>query len=73
MLPLLLALVAVPTPDGVAKRAVATSPATASVRIVRAAELRIDRMAAGDESLLRKTQLRERDGSVHAASLIEFY
>lgn len=48
-------------------------PARATVRILRAAEIRIDRLAATEESILRRTSVRESDGSVRTASLVEFY
>lgn len=51
----------------------AAIPAMAMVRIVRAAELRRDRLEATEESLLRKTQVRESDGSSTTASLVEYF
>ena len=50
----------------------AAIPATATVRIARAAELRGDRLEATEESLLRKTPVRESDGSSTTASLVEY-
>ena len=51
----------------------AVSPATATVRIVRAAEIRVDRLEATEESVKRTSIIREPDGSTRTATLIEFY
>jgi hypothetical protein len=51
----------------------AEEPATAIVRIVRAAEIRQDRFEAVEGSVKRITTVRESDGTVRSASLIEFY
>jgi hypothetical protein len=45
--------------------------ARAVVRIVRPVKLRFD--VAPDEGVLRASRVRERDGSLSAARLIEFY
>ncbi len=52
---------------------VAGEPARAFVRILRAVEIRGDRLQATDESILRQTSVRESDGTVRSASLVEFY
>jgi hypothetical protein len=70
---LLLASVSAQLPAQVPTRMAAAAPATVTVRVVRAAEVRAGRLAATEESLLRKTTIVERDGSERAASLIEFY
>ena len=51
----------------------AVMPATATARIVRAVEFRPSSLAATEESLLRTAQVRERDGSLRTATLVEFY
>jgi hypothetical protein len=51
----------------------AEAPATATVRIVRAAEIRRDRLEATEESVKRTAIVRESDGTVRTATLIEFY
>ena len=51
----------------------AEAPATAVVRIVRAAEIRLDRFEAPEGSVKRVIKLRAPDGTVRTASLIEFY
>jgi hypothetical protein len=51
----------------------AQRPATAVVRILRAAEIRRDRLDATEESVKRRSILREPDGSFRTATLIEFY
>ena len=71
MFPLFLAAVAV---DATPRTSVTIYPdrqARAVVRIVRPAKLRFD--AAPEESIIRATQVRDRDGSVSSARLIEFY
>ena len=71
MVSLLLAAAAANLP---AKPHVAASiPATATVRIARAAELRSDRLETTEESQLRRTQVRESDGSSTTASLVEYF
>ena len=56
-----------------AKAVPAVSPATATVLIVRAAEIRVDRLEATEESVKRTSIIREPDGSTRTATLIEFY
>jgi hypothetical protein len=51
----------------------ALTPATATVRIVRAAEIRTDHLEATDESVKRTSVVREPDGTLRTATLIEFY
>jgi len=48
-------------------------PAAAIVRIVRAAEIRRDHLEATEESVKRETKIRESDGSLRPATLIEYY
>ena len=74
MLPLL--LLAAATADAPAERSPrvsAAQPAEAVVRIVRGAQIRLGEAERFEESLVREARVRERDGSVHIASLIEFY
>ena len=47
--------------------------AQASVTIVRGAEIRMQSPARFDASIVRNSTVRERDGAVRTASLIEFY
>jgi len=49
------------------------APAMATVRIVRAAEIRRDKLKATEESVKRETKIRESDGSLRSATLIEYY
>jgi hypothetical protein len=72
MLSMLLALSAA-SPTGSSTAATARTPASASVRIVRGAEIRFTSATRVAESIRRKSAIRERDGSVRSASLIEFY
>ena len=51
----------------------AAEPARALVRIIRGAEIRFGEAMRLEEGVRRDTIVRERDGSVRAASLIEFY
>jgi hypothetical protein len=62
---------AAPTEDG--SRTTAAEPARAFVRIIRGAEIRFGEAMRFEESVRRETIVRERDGSVRSASLIEFY
>jgi len=52
---------------------VAAQPAQATVRIVRGAEIRFSETTGFDESIVRVALVRERDGSIRSASLVEFY
>ena len=54
-------------------RTSAAEPARAFVRIIRGAEIRFGQAMRFEESVRRETILREGDGSVRSASLIEFY
>ena len=54
-------------------RTSAAEPARAFVRIIRGAEIRFGQAMRFEESVRRETIVRERDGSVRSASLIEFY
>ena len=54
-------------------RRTAVEPARAFVRIIRGAEIRFDSAMRFEESVRRETIVRERDGSLRSASLIEFY
>ena len=45
----------------------------AMVRIVRGTEIRFQEQKRFDASLSRETDVRERDGTLRHASLIEFY
>ena len=47
--------------------------AQASVRILRGAEIRLQSPVRFDASVVRSSIVRERDGAVRTASLIEFY
>lgn len=72
MLPFLLAAASTQSiSDGL--RPSAGTPATAIVRIVRAAEIRRDRLEATEDSVKRNTKVRERDGTLRPATLIEYY
>ena len=48
-------------------------PAIATVRIVRAVEIRGERLEATEESVKRTTVVRDTDGTLRPATLIEFY
>ena len=56
-----------------ARHVAAEMPARASVRILRAAVIRADRLEATEGSVKRETRVREPDGTLRSASLIEFY
>jgi hypothetical protein len=73
MLPLLLLAVAAEAPTAVAPRATASQPVQAMVRIVRGVEIRFHKAERFDERVAREAIVRERDGSLRTASLIEFY
>ena len=51
----------------------AGQPAQAVVRIVRGASIRFSAAERFEESVTREAIVREHDGSVRTASLIEFY
>lgn len=73
MLPLFLAAIAVNAYAEPAKHVAAAQPARATVRIVRGAEIRFSEATGFDESIMRTALVRERDGSIQSASLVEFY
>ena len=73
MLPLFLAAALAQAPAETATRASATQPALAMVRIVRGTEIRFQEQKRFDATLSRETNLRERDGTLRRASLVEFY
>lgn len=54
-------------------RTVSAQPVRAAVRIIRGAEIRLGQEAHFEERVKRKAEVRERDGSIRSASLIEFY
>ena len=73
MLTLILAAAVATAPAESAPRTAATASATATVRIVRGAEIRFASLPKSEESIQRRALVRERDGSLQSASLIEFY
>ena len=73
MLTLILAVAVASAPADGAPRTAATASATATVRIVRGAEIRFALLHKFEESIQRKGLVRERDGSLQPAALIEFY
>jgi hypothetical protein len=73
MLPLFLAAALAQAPADTPTRASATQPALAMVRIVRGTEIRFQEQKRFDATLSRETNLRERDGTLRRASLVEFY
>ena len=73
MFPLFLAAIAANAPAEPAMHVVAPQPAQTTVRIVRGAEIRFNEMTGVDESIVRTALVRERDGSIRSASLVEFY
>ena len=73
MLPLLLIAVAADAPAAPSPRVSAEQPAQAVVRIVRGAAIRFGEAPRFEASVAREATVRERDGSVRTASLIEFY
>ena len=70
MLPLMLAALSA---NISAEPVAAASPARATVTIVRGAEIRFSQAKPVDESMIRTATVREPDGSIRRASLIEFY
>ena len=74
MLPFFLLAVAAEAPPAPTPRVSAVhQPVQAVVRIVRGAAIRFSEVEQFEESLVREARVRERDGSVRTASLIEFY
>ena len=73
MLSLLLAAGLANLPNELPSPVAAATPASATVRIVRAAEIRVGNLAATEGSLLRITEVHEGDGVLRRASLVEYY
>ena len=73
MLPLFLAVALAGVPAETGTRVSAAQPALAVVRIVRGTEVRFQEQRSFDASLSRETNVRERDGTLRPASLVEFY
>ena len=73
MLPLFLAAALAGVPAETGTRVSAAQPALAVVRIVRGTEIRFQKQRIFDASLSRETNVRERDGTLRPASLVEFY
>ena len=73
MLTLIFAAAVAAVPPQGASPTAATTAAQATVRIVRGVEIRFASHPKFDESIQRKGMIRERDGSLQSASLIEFY
>ncbi|NUT01453.1 MAG: hypothetical protein HOP96_10795 [Sphingomonas sp.] len=73
MMLLVLAAALASPPAEMRARVSAATPATASVRIVRGAEIRLQSPARFDASVVRVATVRESDGAIRTASLIEFY
>jgi len=69
---ILAAAVATSTPQS-GPRTAGTASAQATVRIVRGVQIRFASFQRSEESIHRKGLVRERDGSLQSASLIEFY
>ena len=72
LLAFLAAASAQPVPE-MPRQVAAETPARASVRILHAVVIRADRLEATEGSVKRKTNVREPDGTLRSASLIEFY
>ena len=73
MLPLFLAAALAGVPAETGTRVSAAQSAVAVVRIVRGTEIRFQKQRIFDASLSRETNVRERDGTLRPASLVEFY
>ena len=73
MLSLLLAAALAQAPAAPASRVSAAQPALAMVRIVRGTEIRFQDSKSLDASVVRQANVRERDGTLQRASLVEFY
>ena len=73
MLSLLVLATVAATPAEERPRTAAAEPARAVVRIIRGAEIRFGEETRLEESVRREAVVRERDGTVRPASLIEFY
>jgi hypothetical protein len=73
MLPLFLAAALAEAPAETTARVSGAQPALAIVRIVRGTEIRFRERESLEASFSRETNLRERDGTLRPASLVEFY
>jgi hypothetical protein len=73
MLSLLLAAALAQAPAAPVSRVSAAQPAMAMVRIVRGTEIRFQDSKSLDASVVRQANVRERDGTLQRASLVEFY
>ena len=73
MLPLFLAAISANASAEPAMHVVAAQPAQATIRIIRGAEIRFSETTGFDESIVRTALVRERDGSIRSAPLVEFY
>jgi hypothetical protein len=73
MLLLFLAAALTEAPAEAMPRVSPAQPALAVVRIVRGAEIRFQERTRFEASLARETEVRESDGTLRRASLIEFY
>ena len=73
MLTLIFAAALATAPPQGASATTATASAQATVRIVRGVEIRFASLARFEESIQRKGLVRERDGSLQSATLVEFY
>jgi len=73
MLSLLVLASVTATPAEERPRAAAPEPVRAVVRIIRGAEIRFGEEIRFEESIRREAVVRERDGTIRQASLIEFY
>jgi hypothetical protein len=73
MLPLFLAVSLAGVPAETGTRVSAAQPALAVVRIVRGTEIRFQEHRRFEASLSRETNVREQDGALRRALLIEFY
>ena len=73
MSPLFLLLAVATGPVEAQSPVTASQNARATVRILQAAPIKFGREMRIEASVQRETTLRERDGSVRAASLVEFY
>ena len=73
MLPLFLAAALAQAPADTSSGVSAARPALAVVQIVRGTEIRFGKAANFEASLTRETHVRESDGELRRASLVEFY
>ena len=73
MLPLFLVAIAADAPPPEQARFVPDRQALAVVRIVRPARISFEQPVAVEEGVLRTLTVRDLDGSLKTASLVEFY